>query len=54
MTVGPGITPGLLTPACVAWPDRESNRTACAGRSRARRRPWGRWHHRRWGVSPRP
>src|ERR1700733_4440275 len=41
LTVGPGISPGLLTPP----PDQED------GRSRADAIPR---HHRRWGLSPRP
>jgi len=40
MTVGPGISPGLLTP-------RPKPR-ALAGSARHSR------HHRRWGVPPRP
>ena len=45
MTVGPGITPGLLTLTC-SQPESES-----AKRSRAMR--FAR-NYRRWGVAPRP
>jgi len=43
MTVGPGITPGLLTLAI--------RRTGLDRRSRARRIAR---HYRRWGLAPRP
>jgi len=46
MTVGPGITPGLLTlPKCTA------NAVSVAKRSRAMRVAR---NYRRWGIAPRP
>ena len=42
MTVGPGIAPGLLTPAPQGW------HRALAGSCKLPRR------YRRWGISPRP
>jgi len=46
VTVGPGIAPGLLTPAPQGW------HRALAGSCSQARKPECRY--RRWGIAPRP